>query len=492
MSTSPLTGTLPFLLLSSLLLLAGATAPALADEQIVLPFDCTVVGGKVRARPSSDQAYRIYGAREQKRYRACSEQNPDRCRSFLVHRFTMACGPDRVAWPEFYAAISASTDGRAYFDRDGLLYYRVGARFASRDPDGTAYPFPAPRPGGGVVQMPDGFAPLAGTEAIFTPLDPRVAELESHPRATVGGAHDRRPPQTQEAPFQPVLTAKPPESGASAAKPKPTAPDTAAKAPQPPAARQTDSKPLETASTDKPASSASAAPASAAPAADAVKAPQGPSASGSPAVPTILNNPAAKHVEEASAASKPAKDTVVAAAEIASPRASGAAASDGTSVKGWGMSEGGVRLGLPPIVFAIAIAAATLGALLVILRRQAAAPVANVALRVPVEPVLPGFGPQAPAETSGRALVLRATPEAPAATGSVAPSSGMPSTRAEALALLGLSSDASEAVIRKVAEALRQSWHPDVAADAADRAARTERLKQINVAVDILLRRPAA
>lgn len=477
MSTSPLTGTLPFLLLSSLLLLAGGYAPARADEQIVLPFDCTVVGGKVRARPSSDQAYRIYGAREQKRYRACSEQNPDRCRSFLVHRFTMACGPDRVAWPEFYAAISASTDGRAYFDRDGLLYYRVGPRSASRDPDGTAYPFPAPRPSGGVVQMPDGFAPLAGTEAIFTPLDPRVAELEAHPRATGGAAHDRRPPQTQEAPFQPALTAKPPEPGAPAAKPKPSEPD---------------SKPLETASTDKTASSASATPASAPPAADALKAPQGPAATGSPALPTILNNPAAKHVEEASAASKPAKDTIVAAAEIAAPRASDAPSADGTSVKGWGMSGGGMRLGLPPIVFAIAIAAATLGALLIILRKQAAAPVAGVALRVPVEPVLPGFGPQAPAETSGRELVLRATPETPAATGAVAPSPGMPSTRAEALALLGLSSDASEAVIRKVAEALRQSWHPDVAADASDRAARTERLKQINVAVDILLRRPAA
>lgn len=55
-----------------------------------------------------------------------------------------------------------------------------------------------------------------------------------------------------------------------------------------------------------------------------------------------------------------------------------------------------------------------------------------------------------------------------------------------------MSSDANDAVVRKVLEALRQSWHPDMATGEADRIAREERLKRINVAADILLRRPAA
>ena len=67
------------------------------------------------------------------------------------------------------------------------------------------------------------------------------------------------------------------------------------------------------------------------------------------------------------------------------------------------------------------------------------------------------------------------------------PSTDLPVTRADALALLGLNADASEAVIRKVVEALRQSWHPDLATGDADRAAREVRIKAINVAAGILL-----
>jgi DnaJ-class molecular chaperone len=68
----------------------------------------------------------------------------------------------------------------------------------------------------------------------------------------------------------------------------------------------------------------------------------------------------------------------------------------------------------------------------------------------------------------------------------------MPATRDDALALLGLSAGATESAIRKVVEALRQSWHPDLAADEADRAAREERMKAINVAAGLLLRKSAA
>jgi hypothetical protein len=69
----------------------------------------------------------------------------------------------------------------------------------------------------------------------------------------------------------------------------------------------------------------------------------------------------------------------------------------------------------------------------------------------------------------------------------------VPTTREEALAVLGVNAEASEKVIKKIVDAMRQTWHPDLARDDADRRAREERMKQINIAWDRLRpKRPAA
>jgi hypothetical protein len=473
MSTSLICRPILTLALTLLSLAGTLTAPATAGEQIVLPFDCNIVGGRVQVRPSGDQAYRIYGARRQEQYRACSEQSPDRCRTFLVHSFKMACGRDRAEWPEVYAAIAKVTDGRAFFNNDGALYYRMGPR-EPRD----SYPFPEPRRPSGIVEMPAGFAPMAGIDAIFTPLDPRVAELEDGPApdAPDPDARAYRDAETasrrNEGGFAPALTPK------AAEKPKVVETPKIAEAPKPvePPKSQVvlEPKPLETASTDKPAAASSATEAS--------RASEGapPTETAAPLAPTILNNPAAKEVETASQT-----ETVVAAAEIPSgpPTTTAAIPNVGSRVEGWS-ANGGTRLSVPPLAVAILIAAATLAILLVILKKQAAVPAAAGPLRIPIEPTLPGFDP--PRASTGQALTVRATPEPPSlSTGT--PSTDLPVTRADALALLGLNADASEAVIRKVVEALRQSWHPDLATGDADRAAREVRIKAINVAAGILL-----
>lgn len=458
----------------TLLALAGTlTASATAGEQIVLPFDCNVVGGRVQVRPSGDQAYRIYGARRQEQYRACSEQSPDRCRTFLVHSFEMACGQDRAEWPEVYAAIAKVTDGRAFFNSDGALYYRMGPR-EPRD----SYPFPEPRRATGLVEMPAGFAPMAGVDAIFTPLDPRVAELEDGAvsNSTDADARAYRDTETalrrSEGAFAPALTPK------AAEKPKIVEAPKIAETPKPvePPKSQVvlEPKPIETASTEKPAA--------ASPATEVSRASEGapPSDLAPPVAPTILNNPVAKQVETASQT-----ETVVAAAEIPAgpPTTTGALPNVNSRVEGWS-ATGGTRLSVPPLAVAVLIAATTLAILLVILKKQAAVPAAAGPLRVPIEPTLPGFDP--PRTSTGQALTVRATPEPPSLS-SARPSSDLPVTRADALALLGLNADASEAVIRKVVEALRQSWHPDLATGDADRAAREVRIKAINVAAGILL-----
>jgi DnaJ-class molecular chaperone len=64
----------------------------------------------------------------------------------------------------------------------------------------------------------------------------------------------------------------------------------------------------------------------------------------------------------------------------------------------------------------------------------------------------------------------------------------MPRTRVEALEVLGIgvAPSANQAAIKKIVDGLRQSWHPDLAKDEADRAVRELRSKQINAAWDLL------
>ncbi len=479
MSTSLICRAILTAVLSVLPLSFLAPQAAQADEQIVLPFECDVIGGRVQMRPSSDQAYRVYGARQEQRYRACSEQSPDRCRTFLVHRFTMACGRNRVEWPEAYEAIARATDGRAFFNNEGALYYRMGPR-EPRD----SYPFPDRRPATGVVEMPNGFAPIAGVDAIFTPLDPKVAELEDGQPTRETRAYREPLPSVATAPsdkpaFSPALTPNAPPKQAAARsdvvlEPKPV--------PLPEAKSTTElstsTRPLETASTRSAATPANEQ-AKVVPPTAAVVARD----SAQPMVPTILNNPAAKEVESAAKS-----ETVVAAAEVA-PAPAAPIVDAGARVEGWSANGDGSGIVVPPIALAIFIAAATLAVLLVILKRQSEATVAAGPMRVAFEPVLPGLEPRAGAS---QALAVRVAPEPPVVSTAAVATAGVPSTRAEALSLLGLNADASEPVIRKLVEALRQSWHPDLAATPEDRSAREERMKAINAAADLLLRKAAA
>ncbi|MEZ5816098.1 MAG: hypothetical protein R3D44_03355 [Hyphomicrobiaceae bacterium] len=61
-----------------------------------------------------------------------------------------------------------------------------------------------------------------------------------------------------------------------------------------------------------------------------------------------------------------------------------------------------------------------------------------------------------------------------------------PSTVEEACTFLGINPRASETVVKKVVDALRQNWHPDLAGDEMDRVVREERIKRINAAWDLI------
>jgi sulfur carrier protein ThiS len=66
------------------------------------------------------------------------------------------------------------------------------------------------------------------------------------------------------------------------------------------------------------------------------------------------------------------------------------------------------------------------------------------------------------------------------------------SERSQALEVLGLKEDATDAIIKTVGDALRKTHHPDHAVDEADRITRTEMMKAINHAIDILTGKRAA
>ncbi|MCH9764959.1 MAG: J domain-containing protein [Alphaproteobacteria bacterium] len=62
----------------------------------------------------------------------------------------------------------------------------------------------------------------------------------------------------------------------------------------------------------------------------------------------------------------------------------------------------------------------------------------------------------------------------------------LPQTRSEAYALLGVNPDVAPQVLKKLVDALRVTWHPDHARNESDRLLREERIRQINIAWDLI------
>jgi hypothetical protein len=70
--------------------------------------------------------------------------------------------------------------------------------------------------------------------------------------------------------------------------------------------------------------------------------------------------------------------------------------------------------------------------------------------------------------------------------------SSIPQSIADAYRVLGMNSDATPAIAKKLVDALRMSWHPDHARDELDRRRREDRMKQINAAWDMIKNQRAA
>jgi len=501
-----------FGLVVSATLLSGA---AQAAERLHMPFDCRIDGGRVHMRPTPEQrTYAIIGPRKRQVFSTCSPVDPELCRSWSVHRFAFTCEGARVTWLDAAGAAALGQGWDAWVE-DGRFNMRMGRQWAVARPRPFAgrgwrrhsYPPPdgvedfgpdgdraAPR----IVTLPPQFAPAMGIPLSFSSGADALAQ---EPGAAPAAVAAHRP-----APESPAAVAAHQPAPESVSEPEPEPiPDLPERAPLKPSMRDTpkDAPAKVAVARDAPAKEDNDAKDTRADA--RATAPQ----KSANVTPTIINAPRSA----APAAPAPAAVTPKDAAEPAGASGTGGAGSP-TAHPPETADAAAVKDATPesepdPLETAALPAAAPPDRGTAAVQLPLAAGAAATALvlssltafgfwrwkRGRVRATLPADRDIANISLDGRtpapALALDRAPPA------AAPDAGpdgfpVPSTYAEALETLGVSADATTAGIKKIVDGLRQSWHPDLARSEADRLYRERRLRQVNVAWDLVSRRRTA
>ena len=521
---------------------AGALiTPAVAAEQVVMPYRCEAFGREISLTPSEPRAYDIYGRREQDMVTACAPRDPSRCRTWRLHRFEMKCGNARVPWIDVVDAANAVTGGPAKV-RDGRLYVRMNPWWARQRPpqwedrpklrefeDGDWRPNNyryQPTARAPSVEMPPGFAPVVGLTARFVEGPPGAGDAAqgagSGPLADRGGTAPTAPTGSEKSAPDKQAAAKP---LSAAAAPVTAAPKTSTRDPghtfEP---KTADAKPVEAPApvpVEAPAAqsvetkTAAAAPEPPAAAASPEIAPAVPGTSVAPTInsvaPTILNRPGAETtaITSATSSSGDKSGSELAASQVAMPATLEPGAAPPLLTPPASMARN------LPLIMGLAALMLAGTALAYFMRRQSeggfhanATPrdLSSVSLdaahsqdqsRALVRTGPPAEAPSAaprplpPQPTLTQALLTKAPPFETFVTRPGSEPEWLPATREEALHVLGAGPDASDPVLKKIVDGLRMSWHPDLAKTAEDHRVRSERMTQINVAWDILSGRQA-
>lgn len=98
----------------------GAPSLAAAGDQLVMPYACNLNSGRVQLTPSPPMRYAIVGKREELAVTTCQGRGSDGCRTVMAHRFVISCGAAGVAWMRVAAAIRHAGAVRAWIDNDRL------------------------------------------------------------------------------------------------------------------------------------------------------------------------------------------------------------------------------------------------------------------------------------------------------------------------------------------------------------------------------------
>ena len=138
--------------------LGANIASAAGPEAVAMPYACRVERGEVRMQRGIERSYRIVGEREQQSLRLCSPVAGGNCRSIEVHRFSFDCGGARVAWIEAADASASSHPWRTTVEGGRMtLHFRPDGPIRDRQPP---------------LALPAGFAPAPATGLRFMPAPP--------------------------------------------------------------------------------------------------------------------------------------------------------------------------------------------------------------------------------------------------------------------------------------------------------------------------------
>jgi hypothetical protein len=147
---------------------AAPTETGLA--RLAMPYSCSIENGDLVLRPGPERAIEIVGAREERLFTSCDPPFSNNCRTLTVHRFDVACGTQRIAWQTVVAAIGKTTAGDATMSKGHMVLVREAGKAAGHAhscTDGKAttanggecLPWRVKKPIEKLI-LPQGFAPV--------------------------------------------------------------------------------------------------------------------------------------------------------------------------------------------------------------------------------------------------------------------------------------------------------------------------------------------
>ena len=474
---------LRILLLSSMGL-AGITV-AQARERLVMPFDCGLEGGRIKVSPAIPKSYPIIGARDQEAITTCRPPLASGCRTLMVHRFVISCGGVGVAWMRVVAAIGRTDTSRAWVD-DGRLNVTVPARVA-QGPGAACFDGIAAGGHDGLerrvvfmqeclpwrrhladvdhLALPEGFAPIGefGARLQLVSADPAYSLDEARLDAGLDDAAlvTGRNSEAMLAKADPQAAVDPTRTDYSGSRGATMAGD-------------------EWVTVVRAERDYSGAPP--------------PNPAGLPGAWTVfviafglMTAAGAAHVRSSRA--WPVRALASASGLARTFRRDGTECAANRAFSTQHLSNASA-----------AVAALLLQTEATVAQLKGAGPLRDVlqselkSLRGRLSNVETGVREGVPAANTGphyRALVrelerIRRIAESAAASLSGGRPTTLPRTTSEAYEVLGVNADVSECVLKKIVDALRMSWHPDHARDEDDRRVREERIRQVNVAWDLI------
>lgn len=150
----------------------------------MMPYSCSLDRGRLKLEPAPERTYAIVGPREERPYTFCPPGTATDCRTLMVHKFSISCAGGPVPWLRVAAALKNLGFGRTWKERGRLNIVRdaapadTDARPCLSSAEARAkdcLPW-RPAPPKERMVLPEGFAPvseigarlLSGTQSITT------------------------------------------------------------------------------------------------------------------------------------------------------------------------------------------------------------------------------------------------------------------------------------------------------------------------------------